>query len=831
MTTLQQYNKKGARLTDGSILVAGSYSNAAEVYEPASWTWSPRASMQRARNRNSVTPLLDGGALVVGGQDLFGQAFEGDPLVKGAERFDAQGNRWYAAGTGMLFPGRVHHVAVLLPNGKVLVAGGCELDQSDVCALPLASAQLYDPATNRWEDTTPLNHPRYLASAVRLHDGRVLVVGGVTEPGSGWDEMSGLKSAEIYNPADSTWSMVSDMNRPRFLGTTAQLADGRVLVAGNSSPFTHNPPTEPNREGSSEIFDPVTWQWDHLVAMQGASDAGIDAVTLPSGKVLAAGGAWLSRPGEPRFPAQMYDPEAHEWSLVSPCKTAAFVEELMLLGDGSVLKLGSAPPLRFFETPPTPSATPTETATFSATPTATDTRTATATPTDTATSTATDTPSPTITPTRTATRTATASRTPTITPTPTATRPRAGVSWQRVASPGTRRYGGSAALMPDGRVLVVGGTDGVTPCCVPSEVYAPSTDTWLQMPAIDDTFNVAYPVLLPDGPDAWLVLGGANIKADFHEIFPDRSSGSLFLLYPDPGWFSLSRLDTRNGTVERVADHGYDPEGKVDPYGMWAVSEWDDQHLLAVNFRDRVRLDPSDRTQIYDRKTWEFTPGPQLEQLGRRRLMVKLGDGRLLVLGGRYWKNWYDAFMGWQEAGVKDIKESAVLLPGESQFKQVGSTQTHFALPFSQVKPLAGGGAVAIAGQQLEVVPDAGFVAVETFDPLSNTWSQRGNATAPRAFAAAQLVRDDLLLIAGGGHWTSSARTQTADLLDLATGRWYEAGPMSVPRIGAASVRLADGRILVIGGDDEGTAEIFSVAPLTTVSTLHLPWAGSRPRR
>ena len=100
-----------------------------------------------------------------------------------------------------------------------------------------------------------------------------------------------------------------------------------------------------------------------------------------------------------------------------------------------------------------------------------------------------------------------------------------------------------------------------------------------------------------------------------------------------------------------------------------------------------------------------------------------------------------------------------------------------------------------------------------------------------RTFGASQWVRDDVLLMAGGASLAPDVPRQSADLLDLATGRWYEAGPMSAPRVGAASVRLSDGRILVIGGDEEGTAEIFSVGPLTTVSTLHLPWAGSRPRR
>lgn len=827
-TNQRHYNRKGARLSDGTILVAGASSNEAQAYQPAAWTWSPRAAMQRARNRNSVTPLVDGGALVVGGQDPVGQHFEGDPLARGAERFDSQDNRWYPAGEGLLFPGRVHHVAVLLESGKILVAGGCELDDLDSCAAPLANAQLYDPTTNSWEVTGPLHHPRYLASAVRMADGRVIVLGGVTDPGQFWDEMSGLSSAEVYDPAEGSWSEVSNMNRPRFLGTATLLPDGRVLAAGNSTPFTHNPPTEPKREGTSEIFDPTTGQWGHLVAMQGPSDAGIGAVTLASGNVLAAGGSWLGRPGSPKFPPQIYDPTTNQWSLAAPCKTDQFVEELVLLDDGSVLKLGSNPPLRFFETPPTPSATPTETATPSDTPTATATDTATAIPTDTPTNTATNSSTPSITPTRTVSPTATASRTPTITPTPTATRQRIG-SWRPVAPPSTKRFGGSAALMPDGRVLVVGGTDQVNNCCLPSEIYDPTSNSWTQLSPINTEQNIVQAQLFPEVDGSWLVAGGSQVGRWLGLAYQPR-----YAFDPYGACASVMRLNPMNRDVEPVGPLSPDPSGR--DIGCMAFEEWNDQHLLMLNW-----LDGSKQSLIYDRKTWASEPGPLLEQNARQRLVVKLADGRLLVLGGRI-----SAFM-WDggprqivEHAIKLVLDSVSLQPGQDGFKPLGSTRTHFMQPFSQLLALPRGGAVAIsgqgpgveAGQATRVDAFAGeYQTIETFDPNTDRWILRGNMTAARAYAAAQLPGDNLVLIAGGGRWDTTRSSQSADLLDLATGRWYDAGPMSAPRVGAASARLADGRILVIGGDEEGTAEVFSLGPNALPSTRYIPLVQSRPRR
>ncbi len=74
--------------------------------------------------------------------------------------------------TGSLAAARYGHTATLLPNGKVLAAGG--LSGSD----PLIGAELYDPATGTWSATGSLNTARYASSATLLSNGQVLVVGG-----------------------------------------------------------------------------------------------------------------------------------------------------------------------------------------------------------------------------------------------------------------------------------------------------------------------------------------------------------------------------------------------------------------------------------------------------------------------------------------------------------------------------------------------------------------------------------------------------------------------------------------------------------------------------
>ena len=83
--------------------------------------------------------------------------------------------------------GRQGHTATLLPNGKVLVAGG----YNDSKYLP--TAQLYDPDTGIWTTTGAMSDARWLHAATLLPNGKVLVTGGQTNGVQ-------LARAELYDP-------------------------------------------------------------------------------------------------------------------------------------------------------------------------------------------------------------------------------------------------------------------------------------------------------------------------------------------------------------------------------------------------------------------------------------------------------------------------------------------------------------------------------------------------------------------------------------------------------------------------------------------------------
>src|SRR5213594_4181884 len=82
----------------------------------------------------------------------------------------AAGPTWTA--TGSLGTARYGHTATLLPNGKVLVAGGVGPSGD------LASAELYDPASGTWTATGSLNDARDFHTATLVPNGKVLVAGG-----------------------------------------------------------------------------------------------------------------------------------------------------------------------------------------------------------------------------------------------------------------------------------------------------------------------------------------------------------------------------------------------------------------------------------------------------------------------------------------------------------------------------------------------------------------------------------------------------------------------------------------------------------------------------
>ncbi|WAS89456.1 MULTISPECIES: RCC1 domain-containing protein [unclassified Corallococcus] len=212
--------------------------------------------------------------------------------------------------TGSMSMARMEHTMTLLPSGKVLIAGGSDYRN------PLATAEVYDPATGTWSLTGALSMPRRTATATLLPSGKVLVAGGETS------------TAEVYAPGTGSWSSTGSMASPRSRHTATLLTSGKVLVVGGSGVSGHL--------ATAELYDPATGAWTPTGSLSAARYAHT-ATLLPSGKVLVAGGfangAYVSS-------AELYDSATGTWTATGNLPSGRYDHTATLLSSGKVLLAG-----------------------------------------------------------------------------------------------------------------------------------------------------------------------------------------------------------------------------------------------------------------------------------------------------------------------------------------------------------------------------------------------------------------------------------------------------------------------------------------------------------
>ncbi|MBS2015126.1 MAG: hypothetical protein JST00_19705 [Deltaproteobacteria bacterium] len=213
--------------------------------------------------------------------------------------------------SGKLRTARAIATATKLADGRILVVGGEDDDDA-----MLASVEIYDPTTATSTLAAPLPEARSHHTATLLRGGRVLVTGGGR--GSRISLPSGegtLASAVIYDPSSNTWAPTGPMSGKRAGHRAVALPDGRVLVAGGGDRVgypcaaTYPNCTVAESLDTVEIYDPATGTFSKTASLANARLA--FSMDLVAGKVVVTGGGAKN---QGLTGVEIFDPATGQWS-------------------------------------------------------------------------------------------------------------------------------------------------------------------------------------------------------------------------------------------------------------------------------------------------------------------------------------------------------------------------------------------------------------------------------------------------------------------------------------------------------------------------------------
>jgi hypothetical protein len=230
--TIARDGHTATALLDGRVLLVGGNDlgdrgvASAELYDPETGTFTATGSLTTARGFHTATRLSDGRVLITGG-DPAAWTFSG-PYLASAEIYDPATGTFTA--TGSMAVGRELHAASLLSDGRVLITGGVTYNG----VVSLDSAELYDPTTGSFSLTGRMTDGRVFQTASMLPDGRVLIAGGLANGRVYANNPTFLATAEIYDPTMGTFGPIGPMADMRVYHTATVLADGRVLLTAGA---------------------------------------------------------------------------------------------------------------------------------------------------------------------------------------------------------------------------------------------------------------------------------------------------------------------------------------------------------------------------------------------------------------------------------------------------------------------------------------------------------------------------------------------------------------------------------------------------------------------
>jgi hypothetical protein len=343
---------------DGSSSQGKAELTSAELYDPAAGTFTLTGSLATQRYAHTATSLANGKVLIAAGMNQLASS----TVLASAELFDPAAGTFTSTGT--LVNVRASHRAVALPSGKVLLVGGNEAANC---------AEVYDPATGTFRSR---DLARTFHTATLLADGKVLFS---AQP----DQINewAIRHAVVFDPATEIFTATGPMVRGRRSHTATLLKNNQVLLAG-SFPWSNTPlllraelydpgtgvfmakgttksrswhtatlltdgnvllaGAEPPAYTSTEIFDATAGSFTDAAPLLAGRQGGHTATLLRNGKVLLVGGwgASTATGSATLTSAELFDPTAGTFTSTGALATGRHSHTASMLPDGRVLIVG-----------------------------------------------------------------------------------------------------------------------------------------------------------------------------------------------------------------------------------------------------------------------------------------------------------------------------------------------------------------------------------------------------------------------------------------------------------------------------------------------------------
>lgn len=331
----------------------------------------------------------------------------------------------------------------------------------------------------------------------------------------------------------------------------------------------------------------------------------------------------------------------------------------------------------------------------------------------------------------------------------------------------------SATLLPDGRVLVVGGMDASFMPLRTAEVFDPETNEWTNTEEMRQARTEHSAALLKDG--RVMVTGGMNEHLE--------AIGTTEIFDPETGeWSEYESMRTvrRGHFTLRLHD------------GRVAVVGGIGQTLGGLGIlANIVAVGALLSTEIYDPKTDTWSQANDMREGHSGGLAVVLKDGRVLIAGGY---NQGEA-----------LASSEVFDPTTNEWMR---TESMARKTFANTATVLDDGTVLFTGGFGMSRAKGGIIpGSEVYDPTTNEWRRAPDTIHGRMGHTSTLLPDGRVITIGGS--IASGPVNTGEFMDPATWTWTEISPMSVERAGHTATLLQDGRILVAGGALQTTVELY----------------------